>query len=68
MDWLWWWWLDSCDGGWMLVVGIGFFFLALKSGRERVDMVTVAILHINSILDRLTWVIFDKKCVKLYKI
>ena len=55
----------------MLVVGIGFFFfffLALKSGRERVDMVTVAILYINSILDRLAWVIFDKKCVKLYKI
>jgi len=27
-------------------------------------MVTVAILHINSVLDRLMWVVFEQKCVK----
>ena len=27
-------------------------------------MVIVAILHINSVLDRLMWVVFEQKCVK----
>ena len=31
-------------------------------------MVTVAILHINSVLDRLMRVVFEQKCVKLCKI
>ena len=30
--------------------------------------ITVAILHINSVLDGLMWVVFEQKCVKLCKI
>ena len=29
--------------------------------------ITTAILYINSVLDRLMWVVFEQKCVKLHK-
>ena len=28
-------------------------------------MVTVAILHMNSVIDGLMWIVFEQKCVKM---
>ena len=80
--WWWWWWLVSCDGGWMLVVGFGFIeewvreSLTRQGRGERKKIIIykvtvtmhVAILHINSVLNKLMWIVFEQKCVKLCKI